>query len=125
MDISSVSIVETSTLVVRHPQTGMETDITIELAGTDTAAYKKAVGAITKRANKRKNKVSTEEVEEMSIELLVAATVDWKNLEEGGKKLPFSKENATKIYSSIPWLRKQVDAFVGDEQNFLQSEESN
>jgi len=124
MDLLSVAISETSTLTVRHPSTGVDTDITIELYGSDTIAYKKAVGIITKRNNKRKN-IPIEEIENLSIELLASITVGWKNLKEGAKTVPFNKDNAVRIYSSIPWLRKQIDAFIGDEQNFLQEVENN
>jgi len=124
MDLLSVKISETSTLTVRHPQTGADTDITIEVYGADTVAYKKAVGTISKRNRKRKD-ISIEEIESAGLELLSSVTAGWKNIEEKGKKVPFNVENAKRIYREIPWLRKQVDSFIGDEQNFLQSEESN
>lgn len=124
MDILTVAISETSKLTVRHPITGADTDITIEVFGTDSVAYKTAVSAITKKFSKRKN-VSLEERENAAIELLANVTKGWENLEEKGKKLSFSKEVAIRIYSELPWLRKQIDAHIGDEQNFLDEAKNN
>jgi len=124
MDILSVAISDTSKLTVRHPMTGVDTDIVIEVFSRDSVAYKTATSAISKKFRKRKD-VTLEERETAAIELLGNVTKGWTNLEEKGKKLSFSIANAIRIYTELPWLRNQIDAFIGDEQNFLDEAKTN
>jgi hypothetical protein len=41
------------------------------------------------------------------------------NWTEGGKPLPFSTENATKILSRLPFVQAQVELAIGDRARFL------
>jgi len=124
MDIGSVKVSETSILKVRHPLNGSETDITIELYGADTKHYRSAVNSLAKSRSKNKSSATMEEIEDAALTLLADCTASWNNIEENKKQLPFSKENAKRIYSELPWLRKQVDSFIGDDINFLDEQPS-
>jgi hypothetical protein len=58
------------------------------------------------------------------VALLVACTMAWRDA--GGKQIEYNKErldctpaNATKIYTALPWIRRQVDEGIADLANFL------
>lgn len=103
-----------------HPVTGESTGIIIKLLGSDSKEWKQAARAIKARALKQgKKKLSDDEIEQMPFELLAAVTIGWEGVEENGKKVKFTKEEAKRIYESVPVIAEQVDKFVGDRENFL------
>jgi hypothetical protein len=60
-----------------------------------------------------------EDLERDGIELTVACTTGWKNMVIDEQEIPFSVENARKVYTQYTWIREQVDGFVNDRANFL------
>lgn len=127
MDISTVKIADNAdigaVLTVLHPATGVETDIKIRLSGTDSSIYRNwLIRSVNKKANtKKQKKVSFEEAEQSSTELLAALTLSWEGIEAGGKELKFTHEAAVDLYAdpNMKWLREQVDEFVGERSNFF------
>lgn len=121
MDISALITKEEAVdCEIFHPVTGESTGIIIKLLGSDSKEWKQAARAIKARAIKQgKKKLSDEEMEQMPYELLASVTVGWEGLEENGKKVKFSKEEAKRIYETVPIIAEQVDKFVGDRENFL------
>lgn len=117
---------------VKHPKTGAvmidektKEPVTITLLGQDCGDYKARAHEI---ANKRivisqnkgvKLRVDAAEIERESLDLLVLLTKDWKHLDWDGKELDCTPENVEMVYKELPWLREQVDEFVGDRGNFL------
>lgn len=98
---------------------------TITLLGMDSQAYvqvqkeigdRRLRGGVMKMANAP---ITTEEMEDEGIRMLVAVTKGWKNLIFKKEPFPFSKENATKLYKDFPFIREQVEAFIKDRANFL------
>jgi hypothetical protein len=59
------------------------------------------------------------ENEQRAMDVYVACTVNWSGFDWEGKSLPCTPENARMIYTRLPWLREQVDAFINDRANFL------
>mgnify|MGYP007044108457 CR=1 FL=1 len=57
------------------------------------------------------------------IELLVSCTIGFRGIMFDGKEMPFTIENARKLYSyrGLRWLREQVDAAIIDLENFIKS----
>ena len=107
-------------LELEHPKTSEPLDMHIKLLGRDSEAYKKQV-----RKNQDKNlkkglrNLKSENLENETIELLTACTVDWKGVVYQGGELECTKENIRWVYKEYDWLREQVDEFVGDRANFL------
>lgn len=103
---------------------GEKTDITIKLAGRDSDVFRKAsrknqdkrIKMLQKRG---RQKMNAAEFEDESISLLADCTLGWDNLQENGKALEFSKENAERLYTDYPDIRRQVDEFIGEPANFL------
>lgn len=109
---------------VLHPGTGLETDIKIRLAGMDSEHYRNEVKRQSEiRINrlKEQKELSEEEKERLDVQLVVALTLDWEGIQDKGKELKFSKQEATRIYSHIGyrWLFNQINQFVGNRANFL------
>lgn len=131
MDLSTLNTVTAANagavLELAHPTTGTPLRneageaLTITLLGVDSDAYRKAQRAAqNKRLAKRGGiKLTAEELEAESIETLAACTVAWANIEFEGRALECNRANAVKLYTALPWVREQVDAFMGDRANFL------
>lgn len=98
--------------------------VQIQLAGVDSDAYRKAQRRVTNmRLNSRRGmapKLTAEEMEAEALDILARCTMAWTGIVENGKVLECNYENARKLYSTYPWIKDQVDAFVNDRANFLQ-----
>lgn len=70
---------------------------------------------------KRKGKetdMSLEDAEALAVESAVVRVISWKGIAEGGKEIPFTKENATEIFTKHSWIREQIMEQSGDLLNF-------
>jgi len=106
--------------------------ITITLSGVDGKRYREQQRKMQSRRLKNvgrgpKAKVDfdVDSFEAESLDLLASCTLGWKHITWKGQALPFSTENARMLYTELSWLREQVDAFVGDRQNFFQRPANN
>lgn len=113
-------------LILTHPLTRkpLLTDdnqhVTISLLGADSDVSEKMQRGTQRRRLKNLNvKMTPEELEEESLSLLVALTVEWQNVGKNGVELECTPDNVRMIYTERPWVRKQADAFVGDLSNYL------
>jgi len=114
-------------MVVTHPATGAQLidestgePVTITLVGRDSDEFRTAQRKnIDKRAAMQKRMMSFEEIEAEATDTLVACTKGWKHVGLDGEDLPFSAENARKLYTRYYWLREQVDVFVARRANFF------
>ena len=74
-------------------------------------------------------KITPEEIEGESIDILAALTVGWHLVDLKGNliDLPFNQENARELYSNpaVSWLREQIDESTADRANFSQASSSN
>lgn len=116
---------EGAELEVLDPVTGEPVGVYITLAGADSSLHRKATATITKRRLNgqkgfRAKGFDPEKVEAESIEILAACTLSWKGVVVDGAALPCSRDNAIKMYTRFPWLREQVEQFIGDRSAYLQ-----
>ncbi|TAA54015.1 hypothetical protein [Shinella sp. JR1-6] len=133
MDLASFDTVksagEGAVMEVLHPADGtvLKDDngqpITITLMGADSEKAKRRQRAeINKRLKSGRNtKITAEEMEENGVNLLALCTLSWSGIKLDGHLLECNAENAAMIYQRMPWLREQVDTFVGDRGNFLKA----
>jgi hypothetical protein len=131
MDLATLDTVkgagEGAVMEVLHPGDGtvLKDDngqpITITLMGADSEKAKKRQRMeINKRLkNGRNSKITAEEMEENGVNLLALCTLSWSGIKLDGRLLECSTENAAMVYQRSPWLKEQVDTFVGDRSNFL------
>lgn len=90
------------------------------LAGIDSDHYNKQLRKHQdKMLNKKNQKMSADEAENFSIELLTACTLNWEGVEYDGVALECNKDNVRWLYRSFGFIRDQVDDFIGDRSNFL------
>lgn len=110
---------------LRLPGSNEKTGAFIKVRGDQSKVVKayirKKFDEINVRNNsKRKgNDVTLEEAEEMAVESAVVRIIDWKGIEEDGKAIPFTKENATRILSEHSWIREQIQEEASQQLNFL------
>jgi hypothetical protein len=67
-------------------------------------------------------KITPEELEAESVDILAALTVDWHLVDLKGQviDLEFSQEHARRLYANpaVSWLREQLDESTADRANF-------
>lgn len=128
MDLASLDLTAAADrgadMKLEHPVTGapLMTDagepISIRLLGNDSREFRAAIGELAeKQAGKRRQ--SLDAAEAHSVELLARLTTDWNGIVFGGEELPFTRANAERIYRERPWIREQVDKFIGERGNFF------
>lgn len=61
-----------------------------------------------KRRGKQTEDITLEEAEEMAVEAAVVRVINWRGITENAKEVPFTKENAEKIFTEHSWIREQV-----------------
>ncbi len=120
-------------------EAGYEFELTIPGSDTPTGAFIKVRGSqskivraygrkkfeelrqravIAKRKGKDVEDIDLEEAEDMAVERAVVKVISWKGFEEDGKEVPFTKENATRIFKEHSWIRDQVEEEADQLLNF-------
>jgi len=107
MDIGNIIELETADIVIKHPTTGKDTDLTVTVYAPHTDTFRKAATELVE------NKID-------GMEFLAKCVKGWKNLKRNGKVVKFSTKEAVKLFKEASWLHKQVDSFVARSENFLQ-----
>jgi hypothetical protein len=110
--------------VIKHPDTGLDTDIKITVAGMDSDLFQEMNDDLKREVREKLKRgkefeLTPDEERERDYERLARATLGWSGVEEDGKAIPFSPETALRIYRDFPVIFRQVLAFVGGEANFL------
>ena len=128
MKIKSIDTKDTFRLVLRHPATQQELAVKsgapmyIDVYGAHTEQYKRITRQWQNEAlRNRKAKMTAEQLESRSTELLAACTVGWNLEDENDKPVPFSVATARELYASkdSPWIRPQVDEAIHEAANFV------
>lgn len=118
------SVQDTAELTILHPVTFEPTDMKITLYTADSDVWRKELMRLRRENAKYENRrdgVPPEKRDSDSVNILVAMTVGWTGINENGSPLPFTKENARRVYANpkLRFIREQVDEFIGDRQNFI------
>lgn len=104
------------------PGSGEKTDAFVKVRGDQSKIVKnytrKKYDEIGVRS-KRKTPVTLEEAEEFAVEGAVIRIISWRGIEEDGKEVPFTVENATRILSKHSWIREQIQEAASEQLNFL------
>jgi hypothetical protein len=113
---------------LKLPGTGEGTGVFITVRG-DQSKTVKAFGRkkysefkLREQQAKRRGKdvedMTLEEAEELSVESAVIRVISWENITENGKDVPFTKENAERIFKEHSWIKDQVMEEAGQLLNF-------
>lgn len=73
------------------------------------------------RQNKGKKDLDLDETRRQAAETYAKLTLGWQNIEEDGKPLEFTKENAVKVFLKYRDIMRQVGDFIADKSNFIKS----
>lgn len=61
-----------------------------------------------KRRGRDAEDLTLDEAEELAIESAIVRVISWRGITEGGKEVPFTKENAARIFKEHSWIREAV-----------------
>ena len=116
---------DTATVTILHPATGEPTTIKITLASMDSEKYKQISMRVQneqlKYAMKNRGQTTAERLQANALEILVGATLAWEGIAEGDSPLPCTPENVRRVYTELPFVKEQVDEFLGDRRNFMRT----
>lgn len=130
-DFATVEVKHEKVMVVKHPKTGDPTPAEITVAGPEHPKHKALTMAAMRQARKRAEKAGRlvltdpEDDEQNALDRAVACTLAWKGVKRDGKDLDCTAANVRELYESAPWLKDQVLAFLGADENFIESAETN
>lgn len=117
-------------VVFINPITKEPTDLVFQVVGTDSSAAQACLDAQQaarfnklmsdgEQGSQQTPQFDPKEGRVGTIQLLVACTVGWRNLQWQGSDLPFSPDNAAMVYDKVPAIREQLDKAVGDRKRFF------
>ncbi|WP_163869584.1 hypothetical protein [Myxococcus eversor] len=123
-DLSSIQHRDTSVVEIRHPVTAKPVGVQVEVASADSSLVREAERELREQSLARYQlnrgaALTAKEMESDALELLVRRTVSWSGVLEGGKPLAYTPDNARRLYTSLPWLRRQVDEACADRARFF------
>jgi hypothetical protein len=100
--------------------------VAIKVLGMDSKAWRNKNRdfqrqRIQKMARSKSRNIDYTVSDEDACELLAECTIEWKNIIENGEEIECNSGNAFDLYMKYPWIREQVDAFIGERANFFPS----
>jgi hypothetical protein len=114
-------------IVIKHPVTGADTDIVIQVVGLDSTAAQECLdkqqairfAEMTASGDMSAPAFDPKQNREQMLELLCACTKGWKHVEFDGAQLEFTKENVLMVYEKVPAIRDQVNKATGSRKLFF------
>lgn len=112
---------------VMHPING-PTGLFIRMKGTHSEQVKTELKRIANRAKAARAGTVRKDDEDEGARFLASITLGWRSVDKdgnqrpvtlGGEELPFTTENAFKVYKAYPLVAEQASAFVFNAANFL------
>lgn len=123
MDIGELQTKETTSKVIKHPQTGADTDIVVEFYGHDSLQHRKVQHDAIQKAKKDKESgidvMSPEYRMNSEVAMLAALTVSIDNLEMNG--VAYGADKAQEVYKTCRWLYEQIEQDVYNRSLFFVS----
>lgn len=119
---------------LKHPATNKPVGIFWKVVGRDSDIFREYIrekandrirreAAALKRGKELEVR-TVEQAESDNIELMTVCSTGWRT-EEGstlkfnGQELEFNVPNAKAVLTALPWIRNQLDAVIGDLENFM------
>lgn len=126
-NLSEFQDTESADVVIKHPATGAPTEAVVTVAGPEHPKRKQIVFDRQRKLRRHLTKTgkleftdpAEEEVEET--DLLAICTLGWKGIAVDGKEVPYTRENAAKLYAdpALRWFRAQVKAALDERELFI------
>ena len=131
MDLSNIGTTkETSDVTLYNPINSEilvnddKTEMTVTIHGPYSKKYKSISHAQQNRRLMKaqrtggKLNLTAEELEASALDLLVKCVDGW-NITLGGEKPACKEAKVREVFETLPWVREQADAALGDAQAFL------
>ena len=129
-DLADLEIKEGADMIVRHPISDQPlTDAdgnpwTIRLESSWSDRYEQAMHSVQNRRLKKAGrtrgiKITAQDLEEGTMECLLAVTLSWTGVASDGAVLECTPKNVREQYTKHKWLLEQVVDFTEDQANFL------
>lgn len=118
-----INAAETGFTYILKDFDGIDQDASVDVVGIGSRIHKQAMKKIEDQEGifaKRGKTMPTEQSDELYIEMLAKCTKGWKGIEEDGKVVEFSFENAIRMYTDYPFLRNQVLQATHDLKSMLE-----
>jgi len=95
---------------------GKKTDLLITVVGMDSKAFRKHSKRHQKAYLEALRSKKEFDDDELNLQGLVDCTVGWRGVEE-----KFSKKLCSDLYKNAPYIKDQIDTFMGDRANFTKA----
>lgn len=96
--------------------------VTVKIAGTYSALYRKTAEAQTRRMfKKRQPQMSPELWQEHRIELVATCVMDWQGFTNDGVPMDCTRENVSKFLEAAPWILAQLEEAQADHAGFFRT----
>ena len=79
--------------------------------------------SVMRKTGKAAPDPTIDEVEELLCDTAVVRTISWRGIAENGVEIPFTVENAQRIYAANQWIRDQIISESNLLTNFLDGNE--
>ena len=116
-------VVQENVVNIVHPSTGAPLGITIKVISPDSEKYRKLSNRTRNRSinavKKGKNSLTAEMMDENAMELLVGSVLSWEGVTWAGQVMECNEVNVRSVFTKFPWIKEQVDEFLGDRANFI------
>lgn len=130
MDISKFKVDpenQVADLVIKNPETGLPLEdeagnhLVISLYGPDSTVRERSLDKYSKQISNfsGEGNFKAGQMKGTMIELAVAATKDWQNMDWEGETLECTPKNVRMIYRQVPAIRDQVVEFMNERANYL------
>lgn len=98
-----------------------------ESEGRSLAHQGKRLGSMQKAMDARAETILTDSDVAIAkqVKNLMARTLDWKDVTQDGKPIPYDAKQMQEWYEKHTWLRDAVILFIGDSLNFLNVSSTN
>ena len=117
------------TNIAEAAEAGVEFELMLPKSNTPTGAFVKVRGeesevvrnyvrkrineaqaraAMLRKRGKDEEGMTMEEAEESLTDAATVRVISWRGIAEGGKEVPFTSENAKRIFMKHPWIRDQI-----------------
>ena len=95
---------------------GNETDLYIKGRGMDSKAFRQHAKRHQKQYLEALRQKKDFDDEELNIQGLADCTIGWRGVDE-----KFSKKMCLELYRKAPYIKEQIDTFMGDRANFIKA----
>lgn len=94
---------------------------TITIAGAHSSVYRRALSAHRDRANRRTQIPPSEVLDRQWVDFVAACVLAWSEMTFDDQPFPCSKENAFRLLTAYPWIRRQLEEAMHDHEGFIKA----